>query len=139
MKPHFCPSRIVCLASALLTLAAGCGPPQLVLFPLSGKVLFRGKPVPGAELAFHPLFDGPGWVPVAAAAPDGAFEAGTKWPGDGVLPGRYKVTVIWRPRVNEDGEGPNVLPPRYAQADTTDLEIEATRDESHPITLELKD
>jgi len=137
MNPPRSLPKILGLALAPLMLLAGCGEPGPRFYPLEGTVLFRGKPLTGAELAFHPVFDGPGWVPVAVSGDHGAFAAGSKWPGDGVLLGRYKVTVIWRPRVNEDGEGPNLLPPRYARADTTDLEIEATADGSRPITLDL--
>jgi hypothetical protein len=80
-----------------LLLTGGCGQREPPLFPVRGKVLFQGKPIPEAEMIFHPLFEGPDWMPVAVAEEDGSFAASTKKPGDGVLAGRYKVTVVWHP------------------------------------------
>jgi len=123
----------------LLLLAAGCGTPEPELFPLAGRVLYRGRPVAGAELGFHPLFEGPGWSPVAVTGEDGSFQAATKQPGDGVLPGRYKVTVVWHPETSDGEESPNRLPARYASPVTSDLEVEAGTDSDTPFTFELKD
>jgi hypothetical protein len=114
-----------CLFSALVVLLAGCGQSEPKLHPLRGKVAFKGEPVPKAELVFHPQFDGPGWMPVAITSDDGTFEASTKMPGDGVLPGRYKVTVVWHPLATEDDPGPNHLPAKFAEPTTTPFEIEA--------------
>lgn len=110
----------------------GCADKGPTLHPLRGKVLYRGEPVPQAELVFHPQFQGPGWMPVAVTEADGTFVASTKTPGDGVLPGPYKVTIVWHPLATDDAEGPNHLPAIYSEPATSPLKIEAG-----PQTLDL--
>jgi hypothetical protein len=105
--------------------------------PLAGTVLFRGKPIAGAELVFHPLDDGPGWIPVSTSNPDGSFAASTRLPCDGVPPGRYRIAVVWRPVVDEDGEGTNRLPRRYASAKSSPLEVVAPMTSTQPIVLNI--
>ncbi|OHB78819.1 MAG: hypothetical protein A2W31_11985 [Planctomycetes bacterium RBG_16_64_10] len=126
------------IAVLFLPMTSGCGPQEPPLFPVRGKVLFKSKPVPKAEMVFHPLFAGPGWMPVAVTNEDGSFEASTKKPGDGALAGRYKVTIVWHPGANDDEKGPNFLPPRYSRAATSDLEIEVGPAPKNPSTFELK-
>lgn len=116
--------RITCALALFLTVA-GCSSTESPLFPIQGTVLYKGKTVPKAELTFHPQFAGPGWMPVAVVGDDGTFAAGTRRPADGALPGKYKVTIVWRPAVNADGEGPNVIPARYTDPKTSPLEVEA--------------
>jgi hypothetical protein len=119
-------SLIVCAAiGAIAFLATGCAEREPALYPLKGKVLLNGQAIPSAELVFHPQFEGPGWMPVAEAQEDGTFEASTKLPGDGVLAGKYKVTVVWNPNSTDDASSESLLPARYAQSDTTDLVVEA--------------
>ena len=126
-------------AFVLLAIAAGCSSSEVPLYPVKGTVLYKGKPVPRAEMTFHPQFEGPGWMPVAVVAEDGTFAAGTRLPGDGALAGKYKVTIAWRPVVNADGEGPNVLPARFADAKVSPLEVEAGPDIDELRTLTLAD
>ena len=122
----------------LATAFVGCGDAEPELVAVHGKVLFNSKPIPKAELVFHPLNDGPGWMPVAIVNDDGSFQASTKMPGDGALAGRYKVTLVWRPTADENGEGPNFLPPRYAQPATSDLEVEIGPGATNLRTLEIR-
>jgi hypothetical protein len=134
-------SRLVTTIGTLtvvLGAISGWGESEPPLFPLRGKVVFQNKPIPKAEMVFHPLFEGPGWRPVAIVGEDGSFEASTKLPGDGALEGRYKVTIVWRPTADENGEGPNFLPPRYEQVATSDLEVEAGPEIQELSTLMLK-
>jgi hypothetical protein len=65
----------------------GCGNREPQLYPLTGQIHYRGRPVSGAEVGFHPLFEGPPWAPVAVTEADGSFAASTRQPGDGVLAG----------------------------------------------------
>jgi hypothetical protein len=127
------------LAVLVLTIALGCGAAEPPLHPVRGQVAYRGKLIPKAELTFHPQFQGPGWMPVAIVADDGSFAASTKRPGDGALAGLYKVTIVWRPTANEDGDGPNRLPVRYARAQTTPLTVEVGPASGNLPTFELTD
>jgi hypothetical protein len=78
-------------------------------------------------------------MPVATTDSTGAFAASTKVPGDGVLPGPYKVTVVWHPQATDDELGPNQLPPKYASQNTTPLEFQASSDSSVAPTFALQD
>jgi hypothetical protein len=127
-------------AIALLALPfAGCGESGPELHAVSGKVSYKGQPVPQARLVFHPQFSGPNWMPVATTDPSGAFAASTKVPGDGMIAGRYKVTVVWHPQATDDGDGPNHLPTKYASQTSTPLEVQASPDSSVLPTFVLED
>jgi hypothetical protein len=127
-------------AIALLALPfAGCGESGPELHSVSGKVTYKGQPVPQARLVFHPQFTGPNWMPVATTDIAGAFAASTKVPGDGMIPGRYKVTVVWHPQATDDGDGPNHLPAKYASQTSTPLEVQASPDSSVLPTFALED
>jgi hypothetical protein len=133
------PFRILCWPLIALGLA-GCGAPaEPTLFPARGTVSFRGKAVPRAELTFHPQFEGPGWMPVGTVGDDGAFAVSTKLPGDGALPGSYKVTIVWRPGAAEDETAPNLLPRRYADPKTTPLVVELGPSSPQLPPIELKE
>lgn len=77
-------------------------------------------------------------MPVAIAETDGSFEVSTRDPGDGALEGKYTVTVEWRPD-SEDDEGPNRLPARYADPQTSGLEITVAPDSADLPTFKLTD
>src|SRR5439155_9511032 len=61
-----------------------------------GKVTYKGAPVDGASVIFHPRGQaGPDVVrPVAVTAADGTFSLRTAGV-EGAPPGEYDVTVIW--------------------------------------------
>lgn len=90
-------SRRVATFAALLALAAaGCSGDDKGLVPVSGKVTFDGGPPPaGGFVSFVPERS-PGQAARPARATfqqDGAYQATSFEEGDGVLPGRYTVTV----------------------------------------------
>lgn len=120
-----------CSLFLLTSLLVGCRAEEDRLFPLRGKVLYKGKPIPSAEIVFHPLFEGPGWMPVATVAGDGTFEAGTKQPGDGALAGRYRVTITWYPNATDENQGRNFLPKCYSDGKTSPLEVEVNPESDH--------
>jgi hypothetical protein len=122
----------------IVCILAGCNRSKPELIPVRGNVLFQGKPIPRAEIVLHPQFEGPGWMPVATVAEDGSFAVSTKQDGDGALPGKYKVTLSWHPRARDDNPGPNLLPARYADVSTSDLELQVGAATDEPITLRLK-
>jgi hypothetical protein len=57
---------------------------------------------------------------------DGSFVLSTYRAFDGAPVGKYQVTVVQRrPLFTQEGKpGPNLLPPRYADAKTSGLEVE---------------
>ncbi|MHC5541310.1 peptidase associated/transthyretin-like domain-containing protein [Singulisphaera rosea] len=72
--------------------APGCGDDGLgTRYSVSGKVLYKGEPVKKANISFIPTSpDGRG---ATGSVQDGYYSLTTLTPGDGALPGSYKVTV----------------------------------------------
>lgn len=92
----------VAMASAAL---AGCGN-SAGLFPVSGKVVYRGEPAAGAVVYFHRQME-PGSpsesIPYGIVEDDGSFLLTSDDIGNGARPGSYIVLVEWR-----DGSGDRV-------------------------------
>jgi hypothetical protein len=77
---------------------AGCGHPA-GLFPVSGKVLYKGEPAAGAVVYFHG--EGPppapaSTIPFGIVEDDGNFYLASDGRGDGCPPGKYAVLVEWK-------------------------------------------
>lgn len=94
--PH--PSRraTLLLATALLAVVplAGCGSKAVGVdgtVPVQGTVKLKGTPLAGATVTFAP--SGSGRSASAVTDPQGKFQLTTLKPGDGAMPGDYKVTV----------------------------------------------
>lgn len=115
------------------------GSPQLVR--TEGVVSLDGHKLSRVMIQFLPAKEGEGRPAVGVSDDEGAFELGTTGPGDGALPGEYRVVVIDDPqgkKGNPPGK-PETAKPRvpamYADPKTTPLRLkvgpEATR-------LELK-
>jgi hypothetical protein len=102
------------------------------VYPVQGQVLFEGKPVPGAQVILHPLGDDDKDHPVrplGQVGPDGSFRLTTYDAGDGAPAGSYAVTValLKKPAGVEGDLSRNVLPPRYANPQTSPLRIDVAR------------
>ena len=111
--------RFYLLGGMLVTV--GCGGSGLV--SVKGKVTYEDQPVTSGTINF---------ISEAGSSygelkPDGSYELMTNAPGDGAMPGPYKVTVI---AMQDQGtalpEAKNPLPPptvplKYTSLATTDL------------------
>jgi hypothetical protein len=75
--------------SAMLLVATGCGVRHT---PVSGVVTVDGQPHGDLVICFVPV-EGGGLTATGMADDDGKFQLGTEKPGNGVKPGKYKVTV----------------------------------------------
>jgi len=125
--------------------ASGCGirNPWETVYPASGKVTFKGKPVANAEIALFPEDSAaPDTVrPRAKTTDDGAFAVWTYERGDGAPAGRYKATIVHHEVVVTNGAvgaKPNNLPKKYATPQTTDLVLEIAQGQSELPTIELR-
>ena len=117
-------TRFVLLSLAIPALLfAGCSDGRPTIVKTSGQVLINGKPL---------QFKGDGFIQVipeksrAATGKinpdDGSFTLTSFEEGDGVALGTHKVTVM----VNVLGAGGNainLLPDKYADVETTDLQV----------------
>ena len=95
---HFhCPWIRPCgLIAALFVVVAGCGADK-PLVPVAGRVTYAGGDWPMAGyITFTPL-ESPGSTPARPGSsrfqPDGTFVVGSYKPGDGLMPGRYSISV----------------------------------------------
>jgi hypothetical protein len=126
------PLRLGSLAAAgalllVVSLASGCSKSgsEVAVHPVSGQVIFNGKPAAHASVIFHPKTAAEGVpVPRAQADAQGNFSLSTYRQDDGAPLGEYAVTVEMRPLVKKDGEfqsGPNIIPKQYATPQTTKI------------------
>jgi hypothetical protein len=77
---------------------AGCGRPA-GLYPVSGKVLYKGEPAAGAVVYFHREGPSPApasTIPFGIVEEDGSFYLSSDGQGDGCPPGKYAVLVDWK-------------------------------------------
>lgn len=136
----------VCLSFALAVLIAGCGKepakPWEKVYPVKGSVVFKGKPLAGAQLTLIPQDNTfPSSVrPSATSKDDGTFVLGTYSAGDGAPAGTYKVVAVHYPVVgskDNPSAGPNDLPAKFARPETTTLTVEVgpSETELQPLTI----
>jgi hypothetical protein len=152
-------------AVSLAFLAFGCGDDGGLghLYSVSGKVSLNGQPVKKGVINFVPTTpEGHG---ATGMIEDGTYSLSTLNPGDGALPGKYKVTVDDRQldmeklrsqteeRARKKGvtikaipqelqakalrEAKGTIPGKYQVAETSDLEKEV-QGRSNTIDIELK-
>ncbi len=134
--------QVTCWLLPLVALVlTGCGESEVELAPAGGTVKFTDGTVPQGETAivnFSPSGKDKKALKKGASAdiqPDGSFQLMTVEPGDGVIPGKYKVTII----VHKTYLGQELLvPPKYLQAQTTPFEetIELGKPNQFEFTLD---
>lgn len=101
--------RITFFLLAALLLVAGCGggADPVGVHPVTGKVVYSGKPAAGVHVFFYPVT-----APTIPQIPmnprgltdaDGRFTLSTYGEGDGAPEGGYQVILLW-PQKNEPGE-----------------------------------
>ncbi len=112
------------------------------MFPVSGKILYRGKPIPDATVCLHPVTpfaDGkPAVLPRAEVNENGEFTVTTYRTHDGAPAGEYRVTVSWLgplSGIDEDAEDRlrERLPRKYVNAQTTDLQVAVSEQGSNEL------
>jgi hypothetical protein len=82
------------LASIGLLTLIGCGEDDGIgkRYPVKGVVTLQGEPVPKGTVNFMPDEAG-GRSAAGDLKDDGSYSATTLTPGDGMLPGKYKVSI----------------------------------------------
>jgi hypothetical protein len=142
---------------AVLSLSTllGCGEDDGIgqRYPVSGTVTYKGEPLKSGTVNFTP--DGAEGRPAAGEiASDGSYRVTTLTPGDGMLPGRYKVAIqanytdmtkvvnnpggLYRSDLMRKAPKIKVIPEKYASAATSGLTAEV-KPESNTFDFELED
>jgi hypothetical protein len=124
----------------------GCSEASKPTYPVRGQVLIEGKPAARALVAFHPIgATGRAAVHPAGQADDqGNFMLTSFAAGDGAPPGEYQVTVVClvptkvRNRNDDETVTRNVLPARYARAETSQLRFTVAKGENTLPAITLK-
>lgn len=84
------------LAASLLLSLAGCGDGKIKCVPVSGSVIFDGKPYPGARVMFVPMGGGEKFQkerPFGITDESGNFQLTTFAKADGAPAGEYQVMI----------------------------------------------
>lgn len=121
-------SKILTTVGVVLLALSGCGEKGIHTVPVSGKVLYRGQPAPGAQVVLHPVSRDPKqpFSATGSVQENGDFKIGVNATGDGAPPGKYVATVQWFKVVQTEGgagPGPNVLPAQYGSVETSPLKV----------------
>lgn len=105
--------------------------------PVKGQVHFEGTPTPDAQVLFF-LIDGKKMTRAADAIveADGSYALTTYHAFDGAPAGDYAVAVVWRERDAQGRPGPNRLPAKYANPETSGLRFQVKAG-PNDINLEL--
>jgi hypothetical protein len=128
----------------VLATALGCsqGDGRVAVHPVEGQLTWNGQPLPNAFVVLHPKDPTDTRVLPARAQTDaaGKFQVTTYEQADGAAVGEYKVTVeFYRPIKNGSGfePGPNVLPPKLARPDTSEISVRVAEGKNtlEPISL----
>jgi hypothetical protein len=82
------------VSSALIVVCFGCSGEKLEpVYPVSGTITSKGKPVEGAIVAYTPTTPGVGIPASGVTDSSGVYKLTTRTSGDGAAVGKYDVTV----------------------------------------------
>jgi len=147
----------------LAVLALGCGggevEPPAPVFPVSGKVTYKGQPVAGADITFH--HESGDRSAFGRTNDEGEYKLTTFSSNDGAIEGRHGVTIIKfqapaeAPAIadieSEDYQPPGFnestvpaklktdLPEKYGQEATSGLIAVVNADAPNTVNFELED
>lgn len=127
----------LCGIAIAMVAMTGCSqgtPDRTPVFPAKGTITFKGQPISGALVALHPKTPVAGTPnPRANVDKNGAFNVSTYVTADGAPEGDYTLTVLWYKPVKKGTDvvsGPNVIPAKYANPNTSDLVVSIKQGEN---------
>jgi len=155
-------AKMALVAGLSFVLTAGCGTSttgdRVHTVPVGGTVMYQGRPLADAVVSFVPESpSGRGAFGRTDSA--GKFRMMTVVPGDGAVPGKYKVTVTKGaveskpeptaatgdqdysdPETSKPAPAPiPLVPPKYSTASSTPLTATVENGKPQELTFELKD
>src|SRR5262249_48096067 len=119
----------------------GCGG-RAKLGRVSGRVTYKGEPVPNGAITFLPDESGP--PATGTIGPDGTYTLVTPDVGDGAVLGKHKVMITAlrvgpaRGAEAKDPRPPPIIPPRFGNTSTSGLPAEV-REGANTIDFHLTD
>jgi hypothetical protein len=135
---------VCALICALCQSCGGEAPPEL--FPVSGRVTYQGKPVPGAKVMFfldakENLKQPSPERPYGEADDDGNYELA--WgEGEGAPEGKYKVSIMalkpYGPEDDTELKPPSLIPEKYQSPASSGLTA-VVKDGDNVVNFELVD
>jgi len=132
----YCGAFVWSLIAAVFT---GCGGAGTV--PAGGTVTYKGQPVADANVMFTP--EGGGEIATGRTDAQGKFSLGVAKPGDGAVPGEYRVSLTPKEAPRAEGDysasAPPPFPVQYTNATGSTLKATVKRGEKNDFPLELKD
>jgi hypothetical protein len=134
---------------------AGCGSSgDLPVYPVKGTITFEGQPMKGGgSISFVPTGGQAGAQAGGEIKEDGTYELTTYEPGDGSIPGDFRVVItqvtVKEPTPSPDGsapiaaDGPNVapadqIPQIYGSFDDSPLTAKVEEKPSEAMNFDLK-
>ena len=125
------------LACGLVSCAKAPNHPPV--YPVEGRVLYEGKPAPGAVVILHSPTEEPAKAsrPHARADANGDFQLTTYRTGDGVPAGTYVVTLEWKQAGDHPEQGAELLPSAYTDPNTSKLRATVIPGPNEPLVLQL--
>jgi hypothetical protein len=134
------------LALALMLFASGCGKPKYEIVRVQGTVTYQGQPLEQGDISFIPVQvegDGLRRMAVSAINEQGEYVLNSFKPGDGVIPGEYKVMIVSRDKASSEASDAEIAalkwhaPKVYAEVATTPLKATISSDAPQPIKLDF--
>ncbi len=129
------PTASLLALAMLLAPGVGCGPSdsdQPDTLPVSGKVTYKGKPVPKGTITFQ---SDQGRMATGEIQEDGTYSLTTARSGDGAVAGHHRVSIVANegdPTLMPSSPGyvrpKNLVPMKYNQPDQSGLEANVTKD-----------
>jgi len=145
-RPTYFALAILVATAGLLSACSSNSTGDPTTSPVTGQVTLDGKPIEGAVVMFRPKTSDGATPAQATTDAEGKFDVHTfldmgKRTKRGMMPAEYQIEVTKRVHASERtsfGTPPkNVLPKRYASAQTSGLETDVSTDGKNEILLEL--
>jgi hypothetical protein len=138
------PVRVILSVLLVTASLSGCAKSDhQAVYPVRGRVFYRGKPTANAMVTFHPVSDNrPETVrPVGRVDNQGYFTLTSYAKDDGAPEGEYQVTVVWflasRP-VGDETVSKNYLPEKYGRVESSHLRVSVPKGGTELQPFELK-
>jgi len=116
------------VAGLIAMFVVGCGE-RSGLQPVNGRVIYSdGQPLPGGVIEMRPTSGEQKASPRGPIHADGTFAIGTIRPGDGAMPGTYRVLIVPPPPAGDPDDKairntPPAIDERYTRFETSGLEV----------------